>query len=147
MRKADGSRNLDYQGNWRDIFQNWEPLALSFPAYSEGFIAKFLNATTADGYNPYRITRNGIEWEVPEPDNPWSNIGYWSDHQIIYLQKLLELSRDHHPQALSNMLTRRQFAYANVPYRIRSYADLLADPKDTVDFDHTLEEEIEKLKK
>ena len=55
-------------------------------------IAKFLNATTADGYNPYRITRDGIEWEVPEPDNPWANIGYWSDHQIIYLQKLLEIA-------------------------------------------------------
>ncbi len=27
LKKADGSPNLDYQGNWRDIFQNWEPLA------------------------------------------------------------------------------------------------------------------------
>ena len=22
--------------------------------------------------------------------NPWANIGYWSDHQIVYLVKLLE---------------------------------------------------------
>ena len=28
---ADGSPWLDYQGNWRDIFQNWEPLALAYP--------------------------------------------------------------------------------------------------------------------
>ncbi|MCA9874880.1 MAG: hypothetical protein KC441_14515, partial [Anaerolineales bacterium] len=84
LKHPDGSPRLDYQGNWRDIFQNWEPLALSFPDYVEGMIAKFLNATTADGYNPYRVTRQGIEWETPEPDNPWSNIGYWSDHQIIY---------------------------------------------------------------
>jgi hypothetical protein len=86
-------RRLDYQGNWRDIFQNWEPLAYSYPEYIESMIATFLNATTADGYNPYRITREGVDWEVPEPDNPWANIGYWSDHQIIYLQKLLEISR------------------------------------------------------
>ena len=26
------SRSLDYEGNWRDIFQNWEALAWSFPA-------------------------------------------------------------------------------------------------------------------
>ena len=92
LRQPDGSPRLDYQGNWRDIFQNWEPLALSFPVYTLGMIAKFLNATTADGYNPYRVTRDGIEWEVPEPENPWANIGYWSDHQIIYLQKLLEVA-------------------------------------------------------
>jgi hypothetical protein len=46
-----------YEGNWRDIFQNWEALGRSFPGYLEQFIAVFLNASTADGYNPYRITR------------------------------------------------------------------------------------------
>ena len=79
LKHPDGSPRLDFQGNWRDIFQNWEPLAYAFPAYIEGMIARFLNAITADGYNPYRITRDGIEWEVPEPDNPWANIGYWND--------------------------------------------------------------------
>ena len=43
-------------------------------------ICKFLNATTADGYNPYRLTSLGIDWEAPNPDDPWSNIGYWGDH-------------------------------------------------------------------
>ena len=52
-----------------------------------------MNASTADGYNPYRITKQGIDWEVPEPDHPWSFIGYWGDHQIIYLLKLLEDKR------------------------------------------------------
>jgi hypothetical protein len=52
----------DYQGNWRDIFQNWESLAYSFPAALERMIAVFLNASTADGYNPYRVTRGGIDW-------------------------------------------------------------------------------------
>ena len=32
-RNADGTRSLNYEGNWRDIFQNWEALAVSFPGY------------------------------------------------------------------------------------------------------------------
>ena len=59
IKKEDGSKQLDYEGNWRDIFQNWEPLAYSYPEYIENMICAFLNATTVDGYNPYRITRNG----------------------------------------------------------------------------------------
>lgn len=144
LRKADGTPNLDYQGNWRDIFQNWEPLALAFPAYSEGMIAKFLNATTADGYNPYRVTRDGIEWEVVEPDNPWSNIGYWSDHQIIYLQKLLEIAEQVHPGELARLWNQPLFAYANVPYRLRSYAEMLLDWYTTIDFDDNGDAAIER---
>jgi len=131
----DDSPRLDYQGNWRDIFQNWEPIALSYPDYVEGIIAKFLNATTTDGYNPYRVTRDGIEWEVPEPDNPWSNIGYWSDHQIIYLQKLLEIAQQVHPDALSRLGRQAVFTYADVPYRLRPYTDMLTDWSNTIDFD------------
>ena len=56
-------------------------------------IAVFVNASTPDGFNPYRITRDGIDWEVPDPDDPWSNIGYWGDHQIVYLLRLLEADR------------------------------------------------------
>jgi len=140
--EPSGEKKLYYEGNWRDIFQNWEGLALSYPRFLEGMISKFVNASTPDGYNPYRVTRNGIDWEVIEEDDPWSYIGYWGDHQIIYLLKLLELSQSHHPDALAKMLTQPLFAYANVPYRIRSYEKLLADPQDTVDFDHQLEEEI-----
>ena len=145
LKQPDGSLRLDYQGNWRDIFQNWEPLALSFPAYAAGLIAKFLNATTADGYNPYRVTRDGIEWEVPEPDNPWANIGYWNDHQIIYLQKLLEIAEQVHPGTLLDLGNRPIFAYANVPYRLRSYQDMLADWYNTIDFDRQSHRAIEVL--
>ncbi|HSA99084.1 MAG TPA: hypothetical protein VLE49_00425, partial [Anaerolineales bacterium] len=99
LKKQDGSLKLGYEGNWRDIFQNWEALAYSYPEYIESMICTFLNATTLDGYNPYRITRQGIDWEAPEPHNPWANIGYWSDHQIIYLQKLLEIAEQFHPGA------------------------------------------------
>ncbi len=143
LKKPDGSRNLDYQGNWRDIFQNWEPLALSFPAYTEGIIAKFLNATTADGYNPYRVTRSGIEWEVPETDNPWSNIGYWSDHQIIYLQKLLEIAEQVDPNTITRLWNQPVFAYANVPYRLVSYDAMLSDWYNTIDFDWPSQKEAE----
>ncbi|MCK5694957.1 MAG: hypothetical protein KAI08_18950, partial [Bacteroidales bacterium] len=141
-RKDDGSRQLDYEGNWRDIFQNWEALGLSFPGYVESMISKFVNASTADGYNPYRITRNGIDWEVPDSADPWSNIGYWGDHQIIYLLKFLELSVNHHPGQLQALLSRELFSYANVPYRIRPYGDLLEDPQDTIRFDVEREELI-----
>ncbi len=141
-RNADGTRSLNYEGNWRDIFQNWEALAVSFPGYTSGMICRFLNASTADGYNPYRITRNGIDWEVVDPHDPWSYIGYWGDHQIIYLLKLLELLERHEPEELSRLLAREIFAYANVPYRIKPYQKLLENPKDTVVFDAHLDKLI-----
>lgn len=143
LKHADGSPRLDYQGNWRDIFQNWEPLLLSFPTYVEGVIAKFLNATTADGYNPYRVTRAGVEWEAPDPDHPWANIGYWSDHQIIYLQKLLEIAVQVNPRMMHRLWNRSIFSYANVPYRLRPYEEMLADWSDTIVFDHERHRETE----
>ena len=139
LRDESGRRLLFYEGNWRDIFQNWEALAMSFPEFIENFIAKFVNASTMDGYNPYRITKDGIDWEVEEPDNPWSHIGYWGDHQIIYLLKLLEMSRRFHPERLGGLMHRPIFSYANVPYRIRPFQALLEDPKHTVDYDHELD--------
>jgi hypothetical protein len=143
LKKEDGSTQLGYEGNWRDIFQNWEALAYSFPEYVESMICTFLNATTQDGYNPYRITRQGIDWELPEPNNPWANIGYWNDHQIIYLQKLMEISDKAHPGKLQAFLDRPIFSSANVPYRIKPYADLQRDPFNTIDIDWDIEREIE----
>ena len=134
-KNPDGTRILNYEGNWRDIFQNWESLSLSFPGYTAGMICKFVNATTADGYNPYRITRDGIDWEVPDPADPWAHIGYWSDHQIIYLLKLLEILARHETATLRDFLMREIFSWANVPYRIKPYEQLLKDPKATVVFD------------
>ena len=137
-----GERILNYQGNWRDIFQNWEALALSFPGYVESMIFKFVDASTADGYNPYRIMRDGFDWEVLDPHDAWSHIGYWGDHQVTYLLKLLEVSARYHPHALPSLLARRVFTYANVPYRIKPYGALLADPRNTIDFDAALDREI-----
>ena len=138
-----GDKLLSYQGNWRDIFQNWEALTFSFPEFVESVIAKFLNATTAEGYNPYRISKEGIDWEVEDPDDPWSHIGYWGDHQIIYLLKLLELSNRFHPQRLVALLSQPIFSYANVPYRIKSFESLLENAKSTVVYDREVAERIE----
>lgn len=140
--EKDGSKILDYQGNWRDIFQNWEALAHSYPAFAGSMAYKFLNATTFDGYNPYRVTKDGFDWETIEPDNPWSYIGYWGDHQIIYLLKFLEFMDDHEPGQLENLLDKERFVYANVPYRIKTYEDTLQNPKDTIEFDHESDKNI-----
>jgi hypothetical protein len=144
IKDEHGKKVLNYQGNWRDIFQNWEALALSFPGYVEGMITKFVNASTADGYNPYRVTRDGFDWEVLDPHDAWSYIGYWGDHQIIYLVKLLEISAHYHPGKIHEFLIKDIFSYANVPYRIKPYVDLIKDPRKTIDFDMALEREIEK---
>ena len=142
-RDAQGKRILNYEGNWRDIFQNWEALAISFPGFAAAMVCKFVNASTADGYNPYRITRDGVDWEVVDPHDPWSFIGYWGDHQVIYLLKLLEILRHHEPETLRAFLTRDLFSYANVPYRIKPYEKLLHDPKDTVAFDRQTEDLVQ----
>jgi len=141
--ESDGSKVLDYAGNWRDIFQNWEALAHSYPEFIEGMIFKFLNASTFDGYNPYRITKNGIDWERIEADDPWSYIGYWGDHQIIYLLKFLEFSESHSPGRLASYFNQDIFVYANVPYKIKRYEDILENPKDTIDFDRKLDHTIQ----
>jgi hypothetical protein len=140
--EVDGSKILDYEGNWRDIFQNWEALAHSYPEFIESMIHKFLNASTFDGYNPYRVTKGGFDWETVEEDNPWSYIGYWGDHQIIYLLKFLEFIEDHYPNKLASYFNRDIFVYANVPYKIKSYEDILVNPKDTIKFDEELDERI-----
>lgn len=145
--EIDGSKIMDYQGNWRDIFQNWESLAHSYPAFIEGMIYKFLNASTFDGYNPYRVTKDGFDWETIEPDNPWSYIGYWGDHQIIYLLKFLEFAKNYYPQLLPQLLNKDNFVYANVPYNIKAYKDILVNPKDTITFNHHLDIAIRKRMK
>jgi len=138
LKDEDGNRLLSYEGNWRDIFQNWEALVLSYPEFIENVIAKFVNASTMDGYNPYRITKQGIDWEEEDPDNIWSYIGYWGDHQIIYLLKLLELSNNFHPARLSSLLHQPVYSYANVPYRIKPFKSLLENAKSTVEYDENL---------
>ncbi|MDX2486181.1 MAG: hypothetical protein QNL03_01635 [Gammaproteobacteria bacterium] len=143
LKDENGEHLLSYQGNWRDIFQNWEALTWSYPEFIENVIAKFVSASTMDGYNPYRITKDGIDWEVEDPDDPWSYIGYWGDHQIIYLLKLLELSNNFHPDLLGALLRRPIFSYANIPYRIKPFEALLENAKNTIVYDQALADRIE----
>ncbi len=137
-----GNTKFYYQGNWRDIFQNWEALLYSFPEFTENIIAKFVNASTADGYNPYRISSEGIDWEETEPDDPWSFIGYWGDHQVIYLQKLLEVSHKLHPGKIKKELKTRQYVYSHVPYIIKGFDGIIEDPYSTILFDEELNKNL-----
>jgi hypothetical protein len=131
--ETTGKKILDYEGNWRDLFQNWEALAHSFPEYIDGMMFKFLNTSTFDGYNPYRVTKSGYDWETIEPDNPWSYIGYWGDHQVIYLLKFLEFADNYNPGLLQEYLNKDLFVYAAVPYIIKPYEALLENPHDTIE--------------
>ncbi len=135
IRNEDGGELLSYEGNWRDIFQNWEALLYSFPDYYAHVVAKFVNASTIDGHNPYRISWAGIDWEVPDPHDPWSHIGYWGDHQIVYLLRLLEAWEQHEPGAIREWMDRPIFVYADVPYVIAGVEAMIRDSKDTITFD------------
>ncbi|MEP4076354.1 hypothetical protein [Haloferula sp.] len=135
-----------FEGNWRDIFQNWEALAWSYPDFLGGFISKFLNASTVDGFNPYRITSEGVDWEVPEEDDPWATIGYWGDHQIVYLLKLLELEAKVRPDHLASRLDSQSYVFPDVPYRLGSWEQTLEDPRDTVAFDRERHDHLIALK-
>jgi hypothetical protein len=142
VKNADGTCKLGYEGNWRDIFQNWEALGTAYPQFFPAMVRRFINASTADGYNPYRLTMTGFDWERVEPANAWANIGYWGDHQIVYLLKLLEHCHAHLPTELDRCLTDETFVYADVPYRIRDYAAIRSNPRVTIDYDHAEEKKI-----
>ena len=139
-----GKPVLDYEGNWRDIFQNWEALAVSYPTLLEAMTEKFLACTTADGYNPYRVTKAGFDWETEDPSDPWSYIGYWGDHQVIYLLRLMEAEEAHTPGQLAARLDTPAYPFANVPYRIKTYQEILKNPKDTIRFDAPLSDRLKK---
>ncbi len=132
----EGEEFLNYEGNWRDIFQNWEALLRSYPGYLPHVVAKFLNASTVDGHNPYRLSRAGIDWEVPDPHDPWGNIGYWGDHQIVYLHRLLRGWQATDPDGPAAWLQRPIFTYADVPYRLAGHEQMVRNPRETITFDH-----------
>ena len=142
IKNEHGDPIYAYQGNWRDIFQNWESLAQSYPGYLRQMITVFLNASTADGYNPYRISRSGVDWEVSDPTDPWSHIGYWGDHQIIYLLRLLESLEKFYPGKLADQLGAEAYVYTHVPYEIHGFDDAIANPRRSITFNHALHEQL-----
>lgn len=145
LKNRDGNPILNYEGNWRDIFQNWEAIAYSYPEYIKNMCAKFLNAMTIDGFNPYKINRQGIDWEIPDPTNPWAQIGYWGDHQVIYFEKLLEFYNKTKRAELLNSVNEKIYTSSNVPYRIKSYADIVKNPRVTIEFDKELSNRLKAL--
>ncbi len=135
-KNSDGSKRLDFEGNWRDLFQNWEALSWSFPEFVESIIMRFLNATTADGYNPYQMTRSKTAWIRDVKEETSRTYGYWNDHQIVYLHRLMDISSSFHPNILQGMLNKKIFVHTNVPYRIRNYDDIVRNYHKTIDYDH-----------
>ncbi|MXX96871.1 MAG: hypothetical protein F4065_04445 [Rhodothermaceae bacterium] len=138
----NGELLLDYSGNWRDLFQNWEALGRSYPRYYSAMLTAFVNASTADGYNPYRIGRSSVDWEIPDETDPWASIGYWGDHQLTYLLCLLEWAHAHDPDTLAQLMDLRIFSYVQIPYRLADYDQILADPKHSVEFDWDLHKKL-----
>ena len=143
VKDKSGVQLFCYEGNWRDIFQNWEALGKSYPETFISMVCKFLNACSADGYNPYCVTEKGIEWETIDQNDPWSYIGYWNDHQIVYLLKLMEHLHTYDNSVIPKYLGMEIFSYANIPYRIKDFNSILDNPKQTIDFDSELNIKID----
>ena len=123
-----------YEGNWRDIFQNWEALCMSFPDFYENTIVKFLNSSTADGFNPLKINKYGFEWETPDGMEEWASFGYSGDHQIIYLIRLIDCLRRFNPDRLNTLFENDIFTYADTPYELAEFDNMLKNPKWTIRF-------------
>ena len=58
--------------------------------------------------------------------------------------KFLEFIESHFPNKLYKYFSKSLFVYANVPYRIKSYEEILKDSKNTIDYDHESESTINK---
>jgi len=140
-RTSQGRRRVGFEGNWRDIFQNWEALGFSYPHLLPAMILRFVNASTADGYNPYRISEEGFDWERPDAADAWANYGYWGDHQIVYLLKLLEQAEAAVPGRLDELFQDATgCVYADLPYRIHRFAEIVRQPRSTIDYDFSADE-------
>ena len=101
LRYPDGTV---YQTTSKDLVEN----------VPEGTILYQL-AGGGGGYGKATLTITGalevqsieIDPEVVDPDDPWSYIGYWGDHQIIYLLKFLEALARHAPGTIESLLDRK----------------------------------------
>ena len=58
------------------------------------------------------------------------------------MSKLLELQYKIKPALLQDWFERKQFSYANVPYRIKGFAELRVDPYNSIEFDAELDARI-----
>ena len=77
----------------------------------------------------------GIDWEVHDPRDPWSHIGYWGDHQIVYLHRLLDAWERHEPGALRPRLGERVSRSRTCRTGSPTSSEILADPRAPITFD------------
>ena len=132
MKDEKGNKLLNYKGNWRDIFQNWEALSSSIPYFGTNVISKTGHATTADA-TTLPNCQQGSTGSAPSLKTPGRTL-VTGPMPLIYLLKLIEQSVAQ-PVALKSMMFSDAFAYANVPYRTLSRTlNILSDPYDTIEF-------------
>ena len=55
---------------------------------------------------------------------------------------MLEHQKNNDPKKLEQLFTEQIFSYANVPYKIRSFDEIIKNPKETIDFDFEAHNEI-----
>jgi hypothetical protein len=60
------------------------------------------------------------------------------------LLKLLEINEKYFPGQLSSQFNQDLFVYANVPYKIKSYNEIVNNAKDTIEFEEALDAKIRK---
>jgi len=78
-----------------------------------------------------------VDWEVPDPNDPWGHTGYWATTRSSTCCAFSR-SGTAAPGELSSWLNRREYSYANVPYRIAGFDAILAEPHSTITFDRAL---------
>ncbi|MGB0344835.1 MAG: hypothetical protein ACPGGJ_05500, partial [Coraliomargarita sp.] len=74
--------------------------------------------------------------------DPWAYIGYWGDHQIAYLLKLLEFEENLDPASIASQLDSGEYVFADVPYEIKSQEELEKDPKHSIHFNKERNKQI-----
>ena len=91
----DGNATCSYEGNWRDIFQNWEALCSSFPRLFRVSSLSLL-MQQIDGFNRI-VFHEPVSTGKALLTMILGRISDIGDHQIAYLLALLESSERHHP--------------------------------------------------
>ena len=92
-------------------------------------VAKFVNASTVDGFNPYRITRDGVDWEVHLARRPLEQhrlLGRPPDRLPAEVARVAGTPRAR--RARRGCSARAIFSYAEVPYRLKPYAEHPGEP-------------------
>ena len=141
---ADGGRALRYEGNWRDIFQNWEALCASFPAFLPGVdrpVRQRLHGGRLQSVPHRRATASTGRCSTRATPGATSATGATTRSSTCSASS--RRSERFAPGTLEGLLEREIFCYADVPYRLKPYAEIVADPRATIIFDTELAARID----